>query len=96
MPDSAPQSQEQPPQVPRPPQNSAVVQNFALPERLLRSLTNSGHPEHNQIEVVLVFCSLVCTFACYLAAPTLVVFIQFVVPFISFGILRLVYSILYV
>ena len=39
MPDSAPQSQEQPPQVPRPPQNSAVVQNFVAPK------TNSGHPE---------------------------------------------------
>ena len=89
MPDSAPQSQEQPPQVPRPPQNSAVVQNFVAPE-----VPTQDTPK--KIEVVLVVL-LSCLYICVLSRgsyPRGVYSVRR--PLCSFGILRLVYSILYV
>ena len=59
MPDPAPQPQEQPPQVPRPPQD-AVVQN------IVASATSAGEtrttPDQLEVHVVLVFPLYIYTF----------------------------------
>ena len=90
MPDPAPQAQEQPPQVPRPPQD-AVVQN------IVASATPAGEtpttPDQLEVHVVLVFPLYFYTFLFCTSADRFISrllpswsFIRFVAPF-SFMIL---------
>ena len=94
MPDPAPQPQEQLPQVPRPPQD-AVLQNIVAPETPAQDT-----PNQLEVLVTLVFplyfllsCLYICGFISRLSPSWS--FIQFVVPSISFGIIRFMHSVLY-
>ena len=91
MPDPAPQPQEQPPQVPRPPQD-AVVQN------IVASATPAGDtpttPDQLEVHVVLAFPLSFYTFLFCTSSDRFVSrplpswsFIRFVSPFISFMVL---------